>query len=55
MRFANRAATAPGSMASSSTWERLKSTVAPDGGTTYDWSYYRALLPASVCTSEPVV
>jgi hypothetical protein len=55
MRFTDRAATVPGSMASSSPWERLESTVAPDDGTTYDQPYCRALLPMSVCTSEPVV
>lgn len=55
LRLTDRAATVPITAVSPSLWERSDSTMAPDDGATYDQPHYRALLPASVCTSEPVV
>ena len=55
LRLPDRAATVPGAKASTSFWEMLDSTRAPDDGATYDQPHCRALLPVSVCTSEPVV
>jgi hypothetical protein len=55
LRLTDRAATIPTAAALSSSWEGLETTVAPDDGATHDQLHFRALLPASVCTSEPVV
>lgn len=55
VRLTDRAATVPTTAVLSRLWEKLEHTMAPDDGATPSQPHYRALLPASVCTPEPVV